>query len=126
MVVDGLDVSDLNQGELGNCWFVAACAALSLEKKLWQVVIPNVQEQVWLSHHEYIVHYIISYSQDQWSAGQYCGIFHFRFWRYGTWVDIVVDDWIPTRQGRLVYLHSKSKNEFWSALLEKAYAKLVS
>ena len=44
--MEGLDPSDLNQGELGNCWFVAACSALALEKKLWDKVVPNVKEQV--------------------------------------------------------------------------------
>ena len=46
LVVDGLSSSDLNQGRLGNCWFVAACSALALEKKLWDKVVPDVKEQV--------------------------------------------------------------------------------
>ncbi|XP_007557717.1 calpain-5-like [Poecilia formosa] len=105
LFVEGISSHDLNQGTQGNCWMVAACASLALRRDLWENVIPDWKEQEWDSN--------------------YAGIFHFRFWIFGQWTDVVIDDWLPTdKHGRLINCHSKQNNEFWSALLEKAYAKL--
>uniref|UniRef100_G3MR51 Calpain catalytic domain-containing protein n=1 Tax=Amblyomma maculatum TaxID=34609 RepID=G3MR51_AMBMU len=101
----GFSRFDVQQGGMGDCWVVASMATLTLHSELFKNVVP----------------------QDQTFAKEkYAGIFHFRLWKANRWIDIVIDDRLPYNKEAesLAFISSKSSNEFWSALLEKAYAKL--
>uniref|UniRef100_A0A3Q3VYC4 Calpain catalytic domain-containing protein n=1 Tax=Mola mola TaxID=94237 RepID=A0A3Q3VYC4_MOLML len=101
-IVNGATRLDVRQGKLNDCWLLSAIASLSVHRSLLKKVVPLGQS-----------------FQDG-----YNGCFTFRFWQYGQWKEVTIDDLLPTLDNKLIYLSSPDKCEFWSSLLEKAYAKL--
>lgn len=83
-----------------NCWFVAYLAVLGLFPELAQSLIyPSV----------YSPH----------------GVYAVRVWHRNTWKWLLVDDWVPVDcNGQPQFIRSRSGNEIWMVVLEKAYAKL--
>ncbi|KAG5454187.1 Calpain, variant 2 [Clonorchis sinensis] len=103
--VGGASRFDIEQGECGDCWLLAVVSSISSYPALFQQVVPPGQQM---------------------RGEDYVGVFRMRFWQFGQWVEVLVDDRLPVYRGttRLAFMHSADDNEFWSALLEKAYAKI--
>jgi hypothetical protein len=123
--VDGFNGSDIGQGAIGDCWFMAAVANIAHRKDLMDRVC-------------------VAHDKD-------CGVYGFVFYRDGEWLSTVVDDnlylgepdfgsdrdiYDPTGKRErehkerwqtgsraLYFARCTDPNETWLPLLEKAYAK---
>ncbi|XP_047115178.1 calpain-C [Schistocerca piceifrons] len=92
---------DIVPGKMGDRWLVSCLGVLYLSKGLFYRVVPADQ-----------------------TFEQYAGVFRFRLWWCGEWLEVLVDDRLPTVHGRLAFLQAQHSDQFWPGLLEKAYAKL--
>lgn len=104
LIINGIEPNDIAQGQIGDCWFIAAACCLTTVPQYVDHVIPKNQS---------------------FDPNNYCGMFHFRFWRDDKWFDVVIDDRLPVGYDGKLYFCSNKKypNELWCCLLEKAYAK---
>ncbi|XP_035233775.1 calpain-9-like [Stegodyphus dumicola] len=103
LLIDTISRHDIVQGVLADCWFLSSCAAVAQRPDLMRRVIAPYQPLYGFG---------------------YRGIVRFRFWRFGKWINVYIDDLLPTREGELLFSRCSDRREFWVALLEKAYANL--
>ncbi|KAH7322207.1 hypothetical protein B0J17DRAFT_743424 [Rhizoctonia solani] len=125
--IDGASSSDIAQGSLGDCWFLSAVSTVTTMEGLINRICVHRDEKI--------------------------GVYGFVFYRDSGWVDVIIDDLLYTRipkyeelwgeqqnlyhddkekyearariGGKTLYFsRSKTENETWLPLLEKAYAKL--
>ncbi|KAG8038253.1 hypothetical protein G9C98_006580, partial [Cotesia typhae] len=96
----------------GDKWLVSCLGVLHLSKGLFYRVVPADQG-------------FGNFGEASGSpTTEYAGVFRFRLWWCGAWVEVLVDDRLPAVHGRLAFIQSRHSDQFWPALLEKAYAKL--
>ncbi|KAJ8665172.1 hypothetical protein QAD02_006834, partial [Eretmocerus hayati] len=101
---------DVVPGKLGDKWLVSCLGVLHLSKGLFYRVVPADQGFGGLQ------------DLPGSPSSEYAGVFRFRLWWCGAWVEVLVDDRLPAVHGRLAFVQSRHSDQFWPALLEKAYA----
>lgn len=110
----GHSAGDVNQGSLGDCWFLSSIAVLA-EKPCYLENIfftkPSVDEAQ------------ISNGVPEWKEK---GIWVCRFNQNFRYHYVIIDDRLPVNKKtkRLIFGHCEDKSELWVPLIEKAYAKL--
>ena len=98
LMTGGMDPNDVQQGQLGNCWFMSAISSLSSTQDLASRIYPSVFNPFGV----YSIRVTIN-NRDRW---------------------VIVDDHIPCLGQRPSFSSSTEKGELWVMLLEKAMAKL--
>ena len=105
---DGIGHDDIQQGELGDCWFLSALASLAVD-------LPDRYDNRLRTQ---LAEKVI---QRQWNntAMRNGSLFTFQFYRLGEWHMVSVDRVLPVRRRAL----PSATHEWWVPLIEKAYAK---
>ena len=103
------EAGEVEQGELGDCYLLGAMSSVA-----------NLKDESGASHIRKLLK-----SSD---ADLQLGFATFLLYKFGSWVEVTVDTWLPCKSDAdraLIFAqNAKEPNELWVSLLEKAYAKL--
>lgn len=96
---DGVEPNDINQGSLGDCYFLAALSSLAeFEDRVKAMFVTKEINEA--------------------------GIYLVRFFLNGIETNVVIDDHLPTRANGSPAFATSRDGELWVSFLEKAWAKL--
>ena len=101
LIIGGTAAVDINQGQLGDCYFLTVLGAAANHKD------PKV------------IHNLF-YDKELSSVGAI--LVSLRVNGIETW--ILMDDYLPTRYNKPSFVHSAEEGEVWPCFIEKAWAKL--
>ena len=97
----GITPNDIDQGALGNCWFLSAAAALAERPDRIERLFLNEQREL-----------------------NEAGIYAVNFYALGVPHTVVVDDWLPIKSdGKTLFSRVTPDGAMWPVILEKAFAK---
>ena len=101
-------VSDIEQGGIGDCWFVSALSSLAVD-------LPDRFDE---STRRFAAERVIQSEYNNTVMESSSPNFRFNFWRLGEWHEVNFDQVLPLwRRAR-----PSRSNEWWVPLTEKAYA----
>jgi calpain len=126
-VDDGAASADCIQGNLGDCWFISAMSVLATRDEL----LVGGRRGMELDPDMIVDQEIAALL----SKGVYPPIFHryrkiglyvIRIFKNFTWIYVSVDERLPGdhKTQKPVFGHCLEQHEIWTAIIEKAYAKL--
>jgi hypothetical protein len=103
----GVEPNDIDQGQLGDCWFLCSVASVAeFPGKIQDMFTHPVS---------------IERAQQERACGAYCVTFN----KHGLWHVVFTDDYLPCVGNIPCFAKNvQQPDELWVALLEKAYAKL--
>ncbi|KAI8912542.1 hypothetical protein EDD86DRAFT_175483, partial [Gorgonomyces haynaldii] len=105
-------ITHVHRGAFG-AWVSTANLFFQLHPRFFQIIVPDANPITKAA--------TMIYSGES----EHPRIFRFRFFKFGRWVEVVVDDYLPiSADGQWLCSLSENPRELWVPLMEKAFAKL--